>query len=676
MEQFTWIHIADLRLSPYGNTRLHDALVHDVRRLRRLWDPPDCILISGNITSDANRRSFAAARGWLSELADAAGVPIQAVLCVPGDTDVPQGAPGGPLARLLWRTLEADTTSVEGFLADDDALPILRRGLSEWERFQSSLPGHPKTKPLAWTWRTGSSGLAVRVVGLNSVLLESRLGPYLDRRQRSAAAASPSGGHALRLLLLHSEPADSPGYEELLRSIEAMPHALLTTTTTSRAAAEPHGKGWRFRCGAGPEGTPFGYLWAGYGLRGFRWSLRGLDDAGEAYTLAELAAPSTEGHSAVTGTQASKPSARGSESTEPVSRPGDPYNPRFYIARPEAETYVQKTLEKYAGVPVLHGPPRSGVSWVLEHVAAVWQAHDPPCHFVARLRLDAACCASEKALFRALFVALSPWIRSVGASDSPIETGNHELSPGKLAELVDTARSDSRARRLLLVIDNYDQALRVDEQGELLPWSREFDLGVVSTHDREALFDEPQFQVVVGMPSDAFREIVTAPLGQKGRGSRLAFRVQESGCRITDLQRPQVIEMATAYGLTIDDVTANGLWHTTGGHAWLLAACFAWAGHSGLPSDTMQRLQAEDGPLALARRFARAQAKARPDLHPSVRALLTAAPPGLSLGNTQAAHDLEDLGLASRDPDDGSLRLRCEAFRAPLVAATDSGGRR
>jgi len=183
---FRWIHLSDVHAGhgdkAYGWDQglVLAEIVRDIALQRRAQpDPPiDAVLVTGDIANTGAGRNVAEydnAAIWLRKVGAAAGVDASQIYLVPGNHDVNRGADNDAAVKQLVDDLRDGTKSLDAALEDPGQRAMLARRMERYLGFASAFAPPTSTGTgdrLHWMHRlVARSGLAVRLVGLNTTLL-------------------------------------------------------------------------------------------------------------------------------------------------------------------------------------------------------------------------------------------------------------------------------------------------------------------------------------------------------------------------------------------------------------------------------------------------------------------------------------------------------------------------
>ena len=183
---FRWIHLSDIhtghgdRAYGWDQALVLAEIVRDIARQRKAQpEPPiDAVLVTGDIANTGagrNATEYDDAATWLRQVGEAAGVEAAQIFLVPGNHDVNRGADKDDAVKQLVTDLRDGTKSLDDALADPGQRALLARRMERYLAFASAFapPASPgAVDRLHWVHRlVARSGLAVRLVGLNTTLL-------------------------------------------------------------------------------------------------------------------------------------------------------------------------------------------------------------------------------------------------------------------------------------------------------------------------------------------------------------------------------------------------------------------------------------------------------------------------------------------------------------------------
>jgi predicted MPP superfamily phosphohydrolase len=182
---FRWIHLSDIhtghgdRTYGWDQALVLDEIVRDIDAQRRAQpEPPiDAILVTGDIANTGAGRTpteYATAAAWLGKVAAAAGVSTAQIYVVPGNHDVDRGADKDEAVKQLVTDLREGRKSLDDALAEAAPRALLARRMARYLDFAGAFApvGATADDRIHWVHRlVAPSGLAVRLVGLNTTLL-------------------------------------------------------------------------------------------------------------------------------------------------------------------------------------------------------------------------------------------------------------------------------------------------------------------------------------------------------------------------------------------------------------------------------------------------------------------------------------------------------------------------
>jgi len=182
---FRWIHLSDIhtghgdRAYAWDQRLVLDEIVRDIAALREKEPAPpiNAILVTGDIANTGAGRTpteYDDAAKWLHRVAAAAGVTPAQIFLVPGNHDVDRGADRDDAVKQLVTDLREGTKSLDDALTDAAPRALLARRMARYLDFagQFAPVGATPDERLHWVHRlVAPSGLAVRLVGLNTTLL-------------------------------------------------------------------------------------------------------------------------------------------------------------------------------------------------------------------------------------------------------------------------------------------------------------------------------------------------------------------------------------------------------------------------------------------------------------------------------------------------------------------------
>ncbi|MEO5730332.1 MAG: metallophosphoesterase [Byssovorax sp.] len=182
---FRWIHLSDIHTGHGDTTNVWDQrlvleeIVRDIALQRRSQpEPPfDAVLVTGDIANTGAGRlatEYADAATWLRNVGNAAGAAPEQIYLVPGNHDVDRGADRDDAVKQLVTDLREGKKSLDDALTDPGERAMLARRMARYLDFAGPFApvGADADARLHWVHRlVARSGLAVRLVGLNTTLL-------------------------------------------------------------------------------------------------------------------------------------------------------------------------------------------------------------------------------------------------------------------------------------------------------------------------------------------------------------------------------------------------------------------------------------------------------------------------------------------------------------------------
>ena len=182
---FRWIHLSDIhtghgdRAYGWDQSLVLAEIVRDigVQRDKQPQPPIDAILVTGDIANTGAGRTpteYDTAATWLGKVAAAAGVTPAQVFLVPGNHDVDRGADRDAAVKQLVTELREGTKKLDDALTDAAPRALLARRMARYLDFAGGFApiGATADDRIHWVHRfVARSGLAVRLVGLNTTLL-------------------------------------------------------------------------------------------------------------------------------------------------------------------------------------------------------------------------------------------------------------------------------------------------------------------------------------------------------------------------------------------------------------------------------------------------------------------------------------------------------------------------
>jgi predicted MPP superfamily phosphohydrolase len=182
---FRWIHLSDIhtghgdRAFGWDQSLVLAEIVRDIglQREREPAPPIDAILVTGDIANTGAGRTpteYDSATAWLHRVAAAAGVTPAQIFVVPGNHDVDRGADRDDAVKQLVTELREGRKSLDDALTDAAPRAMLAHRMARYLDFagQFAPVGATADQRLCWVHRlVAPSGLAVRLVGLNTTLL-------------------------------------------------------------------------------------------------------------------------------------------------------------------------------------------------------------------------------------------------------------------------------------------------------------------------------------------------------------------------------------------------------------------------------------------------------------------------------------------------------------------------
>jgi predicted MPP superfamily phosphohydrolase len=182
---FRWIHLSDIhtghgdRAYGWDQSLVLAEIVRDIglQREKPTEPPINAILVTGDIANTGAGRTpteYDSAAAWLHKVAAAAGVTPAQIFLVPGNHDVDRGADRDEAVKQLVTDLREGTKSLDDALTDAAPRAMLAHRMARYLDFAGGFApvGATADERLSWVHRlVAPSGLAVRLVGLNTTLL-------------------------------------------------------------------------------------------------------------------------------------------------------------------------------------------------------------------------------------------------------------------------------------------------------------------------------------------------------------------------------------------------------------------------------------------------------------------------------------------------------------------------
>jgi predicted MPP superfamily phosphohydrolase len=180
---FRWIHLSDIhtghgdRAYGWDQSLVLEEIVRDIALQRKIQpEPPfDAVLVTGDIANTGSGRSpteYEDAAKWLRQVGEAAGVLPAQIFLVPGNHDVDRGADKDAAVKELVTDLREGKKSLDDALEDPAQRAVLARRMERYLAFAGAFGPAGAADRVHWVHRfVARSGLAVRLVGLNTTLL-------------------------------------------------------------------------------------------------------------------------------------------------------------------------------------------------------------------------------------------------------------------------------------------------------------------------------------------------------------------------------------------------------------------------------------------------------------------------------------------------------------------------
>jgi len=89
--KINWLHLSDLHLrtgDTYDQDIVLKSLINDIRVFALSHNPIHFIFITGDLAASGKPEEYSIAKQFLAELMLASGVPVERIICVPGNHDV------------------------------------------------------------------------------------------------------------------------------------------------------------------------------------------------------------------------------------------------------------------------------------------------------------------------------------------------------------------------------------------------------------------------------------------------------------------------------------------------------------------------------------------------------------------------------------------------------------
>lgn len=242
MSPLRWLHISDLHFydqqKPSGlrfeQKIVTQQLLRDVVEMRRRFDdPPDFVLLTGDIAFGGEQAEYKAAQEWVNNLEAAAGLGKKSIFIVPGNHDVQRRSATSPRSRqTIHEQLRAKPDTLDEYLAnEDDAKALLAKQTKFFEFAQQYGGSGRKDGEPFWREQLSSSVGTLSVLGLNSALLSYDNGDAPRNQALGAAqlqALLPGTDNGLLVVLMHHPPDWLRDGQRLLALLGQRPHLLFT----------------------------------------------------------------------------------------------------------------------------------------------------------------------------------------------------------------------------------------------------------------------------------------------------------------------------------------------------------------------------------------------------------------------------------------------------------------
>ncbi|MFO0756068.1 MAG: tetratricopeptide repeat protein [Byssovorax sp.] len=274
---FSWIHLADLQFAAAAGPRdrLLGRLRDDLAEHRELR-APDLLVVTGDVAATGAPAEYARAGTWLREAGSAVGLGPARIFVIPGNHDVDRTPEKGKAYGNLRQELVQGTKSLDAALAKENERNLLVRKLQSYLDFAAGfapacLTATGSAAMLDWSHRVqGKGGMAVRLVGLDSVLLSAgdadRGVLRLGSTQLERALASIIRGEMVMVLSHHPVEGGWLADEAEVKGWLGRHAQLFLSSQIHDDGAEEARKGK----GAGPIWVTSGATAQGKGTRGAR----------------------------------------------------------------------------------------------------------------------------------------------------------------------------------------------------------------------------------------------------------------------------------------------------------------------------------------------------------------------------------------------------------------------
>ena len=218
---FTWLHIADLHLTPSLSWDANFVLQHMIEDVRVLVSErgirADAVFVTGDLTRSGQKEEFILVSDFISRMSEASGVPSDHFFFVPGNHDVDRNHVTFGARALRDALLSGGEEDLGKLEVDDSSLALLFEPLSNYASF---VPSQSKISPkkLFYTQVLSLPQIPVKitVVGLNSSWLAFDDNPPLLGRRQAQLSLQDVDGDSLVIALVHHPLSALPQWDSEL----------------------------------------------------------------------------------------------------------------------------------------------------------------------------------------------------------------------------------------------------------------------------------------------------------------------------------------------------------------------------------------------------------------------------------------------------------------------------
>ncbi len=320
--------------------------------------------------------------------------------------------------------------------------------------------------------------------------------------------------------------------------------------------------------------------------------------------------------------------------------PKTPYSSEWYVSRSDAERQAAALLREPGSPVVLVGPDDIGKSYLLEHLIKVHQQEDDR---VVRIDLADALDAEED-LFQELAFQIAEQLELGDETiDKAWERKRRRPTNVRLRHFMEASGLVSLTGRLFLVVDRTDAVAQSEAAKSLFRELRAW----AERSGRSEPWDRLRLLLAISTEPDRLTDALeSSPLDIS------------PPVRLHDLDRDQLLAMASCYGLELRDNEVDMLMDLIGGHPYLARIVMYRAASGGRPVNEIL-LRATDPEGLFADHLRSRMLKVRRDdqLASAVRFVIQGDRDPI---DAEVAHRLLSSGLITGSP--GAYRMRYKLY--------------